>query len=112
MNIEPDYYDLVISTVTLQFLNPERIPDLLVEIQNTTKMNGYHLLVFPVQSKLYSLPDSFIYLPKKDELYHAYQDSGWSILEYKESVGHLHKQDDLGRPIQGLFGFLLAQKIV
>ena len=109
-NIELEHYDLVLSTVTLQFLNPKHIPELLVELQKATKKNGYHFLVFPVQSELYSLPDSFTYLPQKEALYHVYQDSGWSILEYKESVGHLHKQDEQGRPISGLFGFLFAQK--
>ena len=111
MVLEPIYYDLVISTVTLQFLNAQRTPALLTELQQFTKKNGYHFLVFPIQSELYSLPDFFTFLPQKEELYHMYQDSGWSILEYRESVGHLHKQDELGRPISGLFGLLLAQKI-
>ncbi|STY28490.1 tellurite resistance protein TehB [Legionella wadsworthii] len=105
-------FDLVLSTVTLQFLNPQRIPELLAELQRVTKQGGYHFLVFPIQSELYSLPEFFTFLPQKEELYHVYQDNGWSILEYKESVGHLRKQDELGRPISGLFGLLLAQKIV
>ncbi|KTD46322.1 SAM-dependent methyltransferase TehB [Legionella quateirensis] len=110
LNLEPEHYDLVLSTVTLQFLNPERIPVLFTELQEVTKINGYHFLVIPIQSELYPLPDFFTYLPQKEEIYHRYQDSGWSILEYKESVGHLHKQDGLGRQIPGLFGVLLAQK--
>ncbi|AMQ28869.1 TPA: SAM-dependent methyltransferase TehB [Legionella pneumophila] len=111
-SLAPDHYDFVCSTVTLQFLNASRIPTLLIELQEATKKNGYHFLVFPVQSELYSLPSSFTFLPKQEELYHFYQDSGWSILEYKESVGHLHKQDELGRPVQGLFALLLAQKVI
>ncbi|KTD63651.1 tellurite resistance protein TehB [Legionella santicrucis] len=110
LNIEPECYDLVLSTVTLQFLNRQRIPELLTELQKATKKKGYHFLVFPIHSELYSLPKFFTFLPQKEELYHVYQDSGWSILEYKESVGHLHKQDERGRPISGLFGLLLAQK--
>lgn len=74
-------------------------------------MESSNFLVFPVHSELYSLPNSFTFLPKQEELYHFYQNRGWSILEYKESVGHLHKQDESGRPIPGLFGLLLAQKI-
>ncbi|HAU3914711.1 TPA: SAM-dependent methyltransferase TehB, partial [Legionella pneumophila] len=111
-SLTPDHYDFVCSTVTLQFLNASCIPTLLIELQEATKKNGYHFLVFPVQSELYSLPSSFTFLPKQEELYHFYQDSGWSILEYKESVGHLHKQDELGRPVQGLFALLLAQKVI
>lgn len=109
--LESEYYDLVFSTVALQFLNGKRIPDLLTELQEATKKNGYHFLVFPIESECYSLPDSFTYLPQQEELYRFYQDSGWSILEYKESVGHLQKQDEFGRSISGLFGLLLAQKI-
>lgn len=111
LSLDAERFDFVLSTVTLQFLNPMRIPDLLTELQELTKTCGYHLLVCPIQSELYPLPDFFTYLPQKEEIYHRYQDNGWSILEYKESVGHLHKQDSLGRQISGLFGVLLAQKI-
>ncbi|WP_058465791.1 SAM-dependent methyltransferase TehB [Legionella cincinnatiensis] len=111
LSLKSECYDLVLSTVTLQFLNQQRIPELLAELQEATKKNGYHFLVVPIQSELFSLPEFFTFLPQKEELYHVYQDSGWSILEYKEAVGHLHKQDELGRPISGLFGLLLAQKI-
>lgn len=110
LNLGAKRYDLVLSTVTLQFLNLKRIPALLTELQDATNTNGYHFLIVPIQSELYPLPDFFTYLPQKEELYHRYQDAGWSILEYKESVGHLHKQDALGRQIPGLFGLLLAQK--
>ncbi|USQ14795.1 SAM-dependent methyltransferase TehB [Legionella lytica] len=112
LGLEADHYDLVISTVSLQFLNPQRVPTLLTELQEITNKHGYHFLVFPIQSELYPLPDSFTFLPEKEELYHLYQDSGWSILEYKESIGHLHKQDASGKQISGIFGILLAQKII
>ncbi len=111
IELKSELYDLVLSTVVLQFLNPQRIHDLLAELQETTKTGGYHFLVFPIYSDLYPMPDFFTYLPQHEALYHLYQDSGWSILEYKESMGHLHKQDSLGRKISGLFGILLAQKI-
>ncbi len=109
--LEDAYYDFVFSTVSLQFLNADRVPILLAELKNATKVNGYHFLVFPLQSELYSLPNSFTFLPQTKALYHLYQDSGWAILEYKESIGHLHKLDAQGRPIAGLFALLLAQKI-
>lgn len=109
--LESERYDLVISTVTLQFLNTHRIQPLLTELQGVTKKNGYHFLVFPIQSEQYEFPDFFTFLPQKEELYHRYQDNGWAILEYKESIGLLHKQDASGKQISGLFGLLLAQKI-
>lgn len=103
-------FDIIFSTVSLQFLKPERIPALLQELQDKTKPGGMHLLVFPIAAQPYDLPVSFTYLAKREELYHYYQDSGWSVLEYKESVGQLHKLDQAGKPIQGLFGLLIAKK--
>lgn len=111
IQLKKEHYDFVLSTVSLQFLKPECIPNLLNELQQATVKQGMHLMVFPIKSDLYSLPAFFTFLPEKEELYHWYQNSGWSILEYKESAGLLHKLDQFGRPIQGLFGFLLAQKI-
>lgn len=103
-------YDFVYSTVTLQFLNAKRIPALLTELQQMTAAQGFHFLVFPIKAEPYTYPSFFTFLAEKDELYHFYQDRGWSILEYKETVGQLHKLDEQGKPVQGLFGFLLAQK--
>lgn len=104
-------YDFVLSTVTLQFLDPERIPGLLEELQQATKPGGMNFLVFAVRAQPYNLPSTFTYLAETNELYHFYQDRGWAIIEYKETVGQLHKTDEEGRPIQGLFGMLLAQKV-
>jgi len=105
-------YDIVASLVSLQFLKPHRVHTLLTELQQMTVVDGLHFLVFPIKAESYTLPSSFAYLPGSKELYHFYQDSGWSILEYKESVGQLHKLDHSGKYIQGLFGFLLAQKVL
>lgn len=104
-------FDIVISTVCLQFLKPERIEPLLKELQAKTNPNGLHLLVFPITAIPYSFPPTFTYLARHDELYHFYQDNGWAVLEYKESVGQLHKLDDSGKPMQGVFGLLIAKKI-
>ncbi len=103
-------YDFIISTVCLQFLNAKRIPSLLKELQEHTASKGLHFLVFPIQSENFSLPDSFTFLPEKNEIYQFYQDCGWAILEYNEQIGNLHRLDESGRPIQGQFGLILAQK--
>lgn len=112
LNLKKDCYNFVFSTVSLQFLKPESVPFLLQELQQATMKKGYHFMVFPVKSEQYCLPASFAFLPEKEALYHLYQDKGWSILEYKESAGLLHKRDESGRPLQGLFAHLLAQRVV
>lgn len=111
LNLNQKTYDFIYSTVTLQFLNESRITSLLTELQKATTHLGMHFLVFPIKEDLYTYPDSFTYLAKINELYEFYQDSGWAVLEYNETVGHLHKTDKTGKPMQGLFGQLLAQKI-
>ncbi|MGQ3887931.1 SAM-dependent methyltransferase TehB [Legionella sp. CNM-1927-20] len=103
-------FDFIYSTVTLQFLHPTRIHHLLAELQALTVQNGMHCVVFPIKAEPYQYPETFTYLADKNELYHFYQDSGWSIIEYGEKPGQLHKLDTTGKPIQGLFGLLLAQK--
>lgn len=103
-------FDFIISTVSLQFLKPERVPVLLSELRDLTHVGGRHLLVYPIASNIFSLPETFTYLAEKEELLCNYQDAGWSILEYRENVGRLHRNDASGRPIQGLFAFLLVEK--
>lgn len=108
--IKDQSFDLIYSTVALQFLNPSNIEPLLTKLQSLTSTGGMHFLVFPIKAEPYSYPESFTYLAEPNELYHFYQDCGWSILEYKEKPGQLHKLDESGRPKQGIFGQLLAQK--
>lgn len=111
LTLNCEKFDFILSTVTLQFLNPERIQPLLEELISKTHDNGLHLLVYPVHAEEFNLPTSFKYLAKKNELYDFYHNKGFAILEYKETIGQLHRLDEFGRPIQGLFAYLLAQKI-
>lgn len=103
-------FDFIYSTVALQFLNPSSIKPLLNTLQTLTSPGGFHFLVFPIKAESYTYPERFTYLAEVNELYHFYQDSGWSILEYKEKPGQLHKLDEQGKPKPGIFGHLLAQK--
>ncbi|HGF0738861.1 SAM-dependent methyltransferase TehB [Legionella pneumophila] len=108
--IKDKSFDFIYSTVALQFLNPQSIKPLLTQLQSLTSTGGMHFQVFPIKAEHYNYPESFTYLAETNELYHFYQDSGWSILEYKEKPGQLHKLDETGKPKQGVFGQLLAQK--
>ena len=108
--IKDKSFDFIYSTMALQFLKQSSIKPLLTKMQSLTPIGGMHFLVFPIKAELYSYPENFTYLAKTNELYHFYQDSGWSILEYKEKPGQLHKLDEHGKPKQGIFGQLLAQK--
>ena len=112
ITIKDKSFDFIYSTVAIQFLNRSSIEPLLTKMQSLTTTGGIHFLVFPIKEEPYNYPESFTYLAESNELYHFYQDSGWSILEYKEKPGQLHKLDETGKPKQGIFGHLLAQKHV
>lgn len=110
LSLQDKSFDFIYSTVALQFLKPSRIKPLLTQLQALTTTGGVHFLVFPIRAEPYHYPEHFTYLAETNELYHFYQDCGWSILEYKEKPGQLHKLDEHGRPKQGVFAHLLAQK--
>lgn len=105
-------FDAVVATVVLQFLRPERIDSLLTELSEVTAPGGFHFFVFPVASETFPLPANFTFLPQRDELFHWYQSRGWALIDYRVSPGQLTRKDASGRPIQGLFAVLLAQKPV
>ena len=110
LEIKNQQFDFIYSTVALQFLHPENIQSLLTQLQSITAIGGMHCLILPIQTDPYDYPKSFSYLAQKEELYHFYQNNGWSIIEYTEKPGQLHKQGDSGLPRQGMFGKILAQK--
>ncbi len=103
-------YDFILSTVCLQFLNPGRIPNLLAELQGITTPAGIHCLVYPVFDERFTLPSTFTFMPEPEAVMKLYQDRGWSILEHRLSVGKIHRIGEDGKPIQGLFALLVAQK--
>ncbi len=103
-------FDIVLATVSLQFLKPENITNLLLKLQSVSAKNAFHHIIIPIQNNIFTLPKSFKYLPESRSLYDIYQNNGWSIAEYKEQPGQLAKKDDSGKPIQGIFAQLIAQK--
>lgn len=101
-------YDFILSTVVLMFLNRERIPSLIANMQACTAPGGYNLIVAAMDSHDYpcSLPFPFTF--KAGELKDYYQ--GWNIIKYNEGVGQLHKTDANGERIKLRFATLLACK--
>ncbi|MDF7666536.1 SAM-dependent methyltransferase TehB [Orbaceae bacterium ESL0727] len=101
-------YDLIISTVVMMFLQPERIADVIHNMQANTKVNGYNLIVSAMSTADYPCPVGFPFTFKENELRDYYHD--WQILEYNEDVGELHKTDINGNRIKLRFATLLAKK--
>lgn len=104
-----DDYDFIISTVVFMFLNKQKIPSLIEDMQKHTMPNGYNLIVAAMDTDDYpcKLP-FFTFTFKPGELEEYYKD--WEIIKYNEDVGSLHKTDEQGNPIKLRFATLLARK--
>ncbi|KXT75765.1 SAM-dependent methyltransferase TehB [Streptococcus sp. DD12] len=104
-----DDYNVIISTVVLMFLQAERIPDVITDMQNHTLPGGYNLIVCAMSTDAYpcNLP-FFGFTFSEGELADYYKD--WEVITYNENLGHLHKRDANGNPIALQFATLLARK--
>lgn len=101
-------YDLIISTVVMMFLQPDRIPDIIHNMQSITKTGGYNLIVCAMSTDDFPCTVGFSFTFKENELLNYYQN--WDILKYNEDVGELHKTDIHGNRIKLRFTTLLAKK--
>ena len=102
-------YDLIISTVVMMFLNRERIPAIIENMQRNTKIGGYNLIVCAMDTEKHPCTMPFSFTFKEGELKNYYQ--GWELVKYNEDLGHLHKTDANGNRIQLQFATILAKKI-
>lgn len=101
-------YDLVFSTVVLQFLQKNTALRIVKEMQESTKERGYNIIIVPIDSDDYSCPLRFPWLFKKWELKNMYSD--WDIQEYNEMFGFFHKKDEVGNCYGSRFATIVAQK--
>ncbi len=101
-------YDLIISTVVLQFLDSESIESVIRNMQEHTKKDGFNLVVAPVSTTDVPCPIDFPFTFAEGELKEYYED--WSILKYNEDMGEFHRTDENGNRIKAKFAALIAQK--
>lgn len=102
-------YDFILSTVVFMFLDRQQIPAIIDNMQASTRVGGYNLIVAAVDSPDYpcSVPFSFTFKP--DELRNYY--AGWEFAKYNEDVGELHRIDANGNRIKMRFATMLAKKV-
>ncbi len=103
-------YDFILSTVVLMFLQPERIPHIISNMQECTLPGGYNLIISAMSTDDFPCTVPFSFTFQSGELKDYYQD--WAILKYNEDVGQLHKTDAQGNRIKLRFATLLAKKIL
>lgn len=101
-------YDLIISTVVMMFLQPDRIPAIINNMQSNTRSGGYNVIVSAMSTSDYPCPMPFSFTFKNNELHDYYQN--WDIIKYNENIGTLHKTDSNGNRIQLRFATLHAIK--
>lgn len=103
-----EQYDFIVATVVLMFLQGERMPDIIRNLQQQTNPGGYNLIVAAMDTAAYPC-DVFPFRFAEGELSRYYE--GWKLLKYNEDVGSMHATDATGRPLQFQFATMLAQKL-
>ncbi|GKX56764.1 tellurite resistance methyltransferase TehB [Leminorella grimontii] len=103
-------YGFIFSTVVFMFLNRDRVPEIIRNMQEMTEPGGYNLIVSAMSTPDFPCPMPFSFTFSENELKERYE--GWEIVKYNENVGELHKTDDSGQRIRLRFATLLAKKTV
>ena len=102
-------YDFIVSTVVLMFLQADRIPAIIKNMQEQTSIGGYNLIVCAMDTEDYPCSVNFPFTFKEGELANYYKD--WELIKYNENPGQLHRRDENGNRIQLRFATMLAKKI-
>lgn len=102
-------YDFIVSTVVLMFLQANRIPTIIQNMQEQTSIGGYNLIVCAMDTEDYPCSVHFPFTFKEGELANYYKD--WELVKYNENPGHLHRRDENGNRIQLRFATMLAKKV-
>ncbi|MFC5386160.1 tellurite resistance methyltransferase TehB [Aquamicrobium segne] len=95
-------YGFIACTVTLMFLNPDRVEAVLADMQDRTLPGGYNLIVCAMDTAAHPCPVGFPFILQENQLRAMYQ--GWEMLKYNENLGTMHN----GAQLQ--FATMLARK--
>ena len=101
-------YDYIVATVVFMFLDPERVPAILADMQAHTNPGGYNLIVAAMNTADYPCQMPFSFTFREGELRDYY--AGWEFITYEEAPGNMHATDAQGNPIRLKFVTMLARK--
>lgn len=102
-------YDFILSTVVFMFLDREKIPAIIQNMQEQTNIGGYNLIVSAMDTEDAPCPMNFAFTFSEGELKNYYQD--WEFIKSNENFGELHKRDKDGNRMKMRFATMLAKKI-
>jgi tellurite methyltransferase len=97
-----DDYGFISCTVTLMFIDPARVDEIIANMHKCTLAGGYNLIVCAMNTEEQPCPVPFPFTLKTGQLREAYE--GWELIKYNEDVGTMHN----GAKLQ--FATLLARK--
>lgn len=101
------YYDLIVSTVVMMFVNRDQMPAIIANMQAQTNSGGYNLIVSAMSTAQYPF-EGFPFTFSEGELQEYYQD--WEMVHYNENVGEMHRLDADGNRLKLQFATMLAKK--
>lgn len=104
----PEHYDIVLSTVVFQFLDPKVIDGLVAAMQSSTKPGGLNLIVGPMSTPDVPCPLNLPFTFKEGQLENYYE--GWEFLKYNENMGEFHRKDEHGNNMKCKFATIVARK--
>ena len=96
-------YGFIACTVTLMFLDPTRVAEVIADMQRSTETGGYNLIVCAMSTAAHPCPAPFPFTFDEGQLSAAY--AGWELVKYNEDLGTMHN----GMQLQ--FATLLARKL-
>lgn len=100
-------YDLIMSTVVMMFVNRDRMPEIIPNMQAHTNAGGYNLIVSAMSTEKYPF-EGFPFTFSEGELERYYRD--WEMIHYNENVGEMHRLDANGHRLKLQFATMLARK--
>lgn len=95
-------YGFIACTVTLMFLDPDRVEAVLADMRAHTLPGGCNLIVCAMDTAAHPCPMGFPFTLHEGQLRTIYQ--GWEMLKYNEDLGTMHN----GAQLQ--FATMLARK--
>ncbi len=81
-------YGFIACTVTLMFLDPARVADVVTDMQRSTEAGGYNLIVCAMSTATHPCPARFPFTFEQGQLSAAY--AGWELVKYNEDLGTMH----------------------
>ena len=105
--IERDY-DLIVSTVVLQFIPRAAIPAVIANMQERTRPGGLNLIVAPMSTSDHPCPIDWPFTFGENELADFY--ASWTTVRYNEEMGTFHRKDEHGNFYRARFATLIARR--